>query len=61
VTVTSEIDNSEDEVSVDKAAHSATLPKGWPDMHVRLLLTDNPKRGASKEAYALYRDGMSVA
>lgn len=39
------------------AATKATKPTGQV---IHLLVKENPKRGASRDRYALYRDGMSV-
>jgi hypothetical protein len=38
------------------------LPDGTPDaLVVKMLVQENPKRGASAQRFALYRDGMTVA
>jgi hypothetical protein len=49
---------------LEAADELAEPPTGRPrftdDQRITLLARENPKRGASRERFALYRDGMSV-
>jgi hypothetical protein len=48
--------------AADKKPSYLPLPDGTADaLRITMLVQENPKRGASAERFALYKDGMTVA